>query len=455
MKNNALRTQLYVLVPAIFAGFTALGGLLTFNLMKFSGTVAGGQVWPLILTGGLLVLTVLLCAFLIVWLVFRPVEHFLHEAQQFVPDTTPPAERRKRELDALTPITHTFNRVAEALGNMEARAMFPDIIAPSQAMRGILGLVLKIAPTDSTVLILGESGTGKELVARNIHAHSKRAQKPFVAINCAGIPEGLLESELFGHEKGSFTGAFARKLGKLEAAQGGTVFLDEIADMPMVTQAKILRALQERQIERVGGTQPIPVDIRVIAATNKDLVRMVKEGKFREDLFFRIDVFSLRLPALRERSEDIPLLATHLLRLIKPETSLSPRALAALTAHHWPGNVRELKNTIEAAAALSSGVIEPEHLNTTVRSHYEFLPKEFSGAAEGTGSIDERLAAIEKGMILDALARTGGVQVRAAALLGIKERSLWHRIAKHGIDVAALRGSDRGETAPAPHTVKV
>ncbi|HAL91503.1 MAG TPA: sigma-54-dependent Fis family transcriptional regulator, partial [Verrucomicrobia bacterium] len=243
----------------------------------------------------------------------------------------------------------------------------------------------------------------------------------------------------FGHEKGSFTGAYVRKIGKLEAADGGTIFLDEIADMPMMTQAKILRALQEREIERVGGGKPIPVDIRVLAATNKDLAKMVQSGTFREDLFFRINVFSFRLPPLRERSEDIPLLAVHLLQQIKPAATLSPAALAALTAYRWPGNVRELKNAIEAAAALATDVIGPEHLNAGMRLQFEFSPPEASASAEGFRNLDERMDAFEKAMITDALMKSDGVQVRAAALLGIKERSLWHRIAKHKIDVTAIR----------------
>ena len=438
MKTNSMRLQLYVLVPLIFAGLTALAALLTFHLMR-SGTVVAGHTWPVLATAGGLVATAFLFGLLILWLVFRPVERFLRETRELVPET-PGAiyGRRATDFTVSAPLAHTLNRVTKALNNLEAQTLFPDIVAPSPALRSILGLVLKIAPTDSTVLILGESGTGKELVARNIHSHSRRADKPFVAINCAGIPEGLLESELFGHEKGSFTGAYVRKIGKLEAATGGTVFLDEIADMPMMTQAKILRALQEREIERVGGAQPIPVDIRIVAATNKDLTRMVKEGTFREDLFFRINVFSFRLPPLRERSEDIPLLATHLLRQVKPGTSFSPQALAALTAYPWPGNVRELKNAIEAAAALSSGVIEPEHLNAGSRLSSEFVAPDLS-AAHLPQNLDDRLAAIEKQFILEALAKEGGVQVRAAALLGIKERSLWHRIAKHRIDVAGVR----------------
>ena len=455
MKTNSMRMQLYVLVPVIFAGFTALAALLTYQLMRV-GPVAG-RTWPLFAAGGILVCTAFLCGWMILWLVFRPVEDFLREMKPLVPEGAPPpsAGRRPLEFTPIVPIASTLSRVTEALGNVEARAMFPDIVAPSPAMRSVLGLILKIAPTDSTVLILGESGTGKELAARNIHSHSRRAGKPFVAINCAGIPEGLLESELFGHEKGSFTGAYARKIGKLEAAQGGTVFLDEIADMPMVIQAKILRALQEREIERVGGMNPIPVDIRVLAATNKDLPRMVKEGTFREDLFFRINVFSFRLPALREHSEDIPLLAIHLLRQIKPEASLSSQALAMLTAHRWPGNVRELKNTIEAAAALANGIVEPEHLNTGLRLQCEFLAPDIALATEQFRNLDDRLDALEKGMIQEALMKAGGVQVRAAALLGIKERSLWHRIAKHHIDVALLRNGHNGNgAAREPQEVK-
>lgn len=448
MKTNSMRLQLYVLVPLIFAGLTALAALLTFHLMRSTAVAADGRTWPLIATGSVLVVTAFLFGLLILWLIFRPVEDFLKKTKPMVPEAPPPLYgRRLSDFTAVAPLVSSLSRVTEALGNLEAQALFPDIVAPSATMRSILGLVLKIAPTDSTVLILGESGTGKELIARNVHSHSRRATQPYVAINCAGIPEGLLESELFGHEKGSFTGAYVRKIGKLEAANGGTVFLDEIADMPMMTQAKILRALQEREIERVGGNQPIPVDIRIIAATNKDLAKMVQEGAFREDLFFRINVFSFRLPPLRERSEDIPLLATHLLRQIKPGASLSPRALAALTAHRWPGNVRELKNAIEAASALSPGVIEPEHLNTGIGSPFEVNMPDLAAWAKEGQSLDDHLDAMEKGMILDALTKAGGVQVRAAELLGIKERSLWHRIAKHHIDVSAFRSDRNGTSA--------
>jgi transcriptional regulator with PAS, ATPase and Fis domain len=272
-----------------------------------------------------------------------------------------------------------------------------------------------------------------------------------VAINCAGIPESLLESELFGYEKGAFTGAYARHVGKFEAAAGGTVLLDEIGDMPLLTQAKILRALQEREIERIGANQPVPIDIRVVAATNRDLQRMVGEGTFREDLYFRIDVVSIRLPPLRERSEDIPLLAMHLLRQIKPGTTIAPLALAALVAHDWPGNVRELRNTIEAAAALADETIEPRHLGCAqVGAKSAWAGTTTPGISMERRSLDQQLNALEKGMILEALSRTDGIQVRAAELLGIKERSLWHRIAKHHIDVAAIR-EHKADQIPAGH----
>jgi transcriptional regulator with PAS, ATPase and Fis domain len=442
MKTTAVKVQFYFWAPLVFAGFTALGALLTYQLMRHSAVVSSGSVWPLVASGGVLVLAAFMCGVLIAWLLFRPVELFLENARGLVPETADrpaPVDIRR----GMAPITSALNRVTEILGNVEARALFPEIVAPSQAMRAVLGLVVKIAPAEATVLILGESGTGKELIARTLHAHSKRADGPFVAINCAGIPEPLLESELFGHEKGSFTGAYARKIGKLEAAHGGTVFLDEIGDMPMITQAKILRALQEREIDRVGGARPIPIDIRVIAATNKDLPRLVEQGAFREDLFFRIDVFTLHLPPLRERSEDIPLLATHLLRQLKPGATLSPRSLATLIAHHWPGNVRELKNAIEAAAALAGEVIEPEHLHAAVRVPLDDLGDTSRLTGPGRENLDVRLERIERAWISDALLRTGGVQVRAAALLGIKERSLWHRIAKLKIDVNALKSGER------------
>jgi len=306
-------------------------------------------------------------------------------------------------------------------------------------MRGIFSQILKVAPTDATVLITGESGTGKELVAQSIYQHSLRKDGPFIKLNCVAIPEGLLESELFGHEKGSFTGATAQKRGKFELAHGGTILLDEIGDMPLATQAKLLRVLQEKEFERVGGTKPIRVDIRIIASTNKNLTKLVQEGKFREDLFYRLNVFSLHLPPLRDRREDIPALAQGFLETAPKSAEISSSALQLLMGFHWPGNVRELKNVIERAAVMAeNGIIEPQH-----------LPVQISGGLVGQAmqevpeqaNLDDRLAEIEKRFIIDALTRADGVQVKAAQILGIKERSLWHRVKKYNIDVTSIKKS--------------
>jgi len=306
-------------------------------------------------------------------------------------------------------------------------------------MRGIFSQILKVAPTDATVLITGESGTGKELVAQSLYQHSLRKEGPFIKLNCVAIPEGLLESELFGHEKGAFTGATAQKRGKFELAHGGTILLDEIGDMPLATQAKLLRVLQEKEFERVGGTKPIHVDIRIIASTNKNLMKLVQEEKFREDLFYRLNVFALHLPPLRERREDIPALAQGFVETAPKQAEISSAALQLLMGFQWPGNVRELKNVIERAAVMAEeSMIEPQH-----------LPVQISGGLVGQAmqevpeqaSLDDRMAEIEKRFIIDALTRADGVQVKAAQILGIKERSLWHRVKKYNIDVTTIRKS--------------
>jgi transcriptional regulator with GAF, ATPase, and Fis domain len=299
------------------------------------------------------------------------------------------------------------------------------------------------------VLILGESGTGKELIAEAIHENSNRRAKPFVKLNCAAIPEALLESELFGHEKGAFTGAIGRKPGKFEIADGGTLLLDEIGDMTLSTQAKILRALQERELQRVGGTQTIKVDVRIIASTNKDLERAVKEGTFRDDLYFRLNVVTLQVPPLRDRREEIPELADHFLaeantRLNRGITRLAPDALAALMEYGWPGNVRELRNMIERAVVINDGdVLALSSFPPPIR------PVEPAAGAAGTGrwdtlqnlTLDEKVAQLERAFVMDALARAGGVQAAAARLLGVTERSVWHLVKKHRIEVARLKAS--------------
>jgi transcriptional regulator with GAF, ATPase, and Fis domain len=260
-----------------------------------------------------------------------------------------------------------------------------------------------------------------------------------VPVNCAAIPEGLLESELFGHERGAFTGAVRARPGRFELAKEGTLFLDEIGDMPLSMQSKILRVLQEREFERVGGTRTITADVRVIAATHRDLETAVGQGTFRQDLFYRLQGVSMHLPPLRERVDDLPLLATHLLervakRLARSPAVLSPEALRCLWTYAWPGNVRELQHVLEGAMVLSDGVITPEHLPPAIQRAVQARPAAES-APVLSGSLDEALEEWERRMILDSLSQTQGVQARAAKVLGISERSLWYRIKKLGIQV--------------------
>jgi two-component system response regulator AtoC len=321
------------------------------------------------------------------------------------------------------------------------------LVGSSRAMQDVLRLIDRVGPTDSTVLILGESGTGKELVAEAIHENSARCDGPFVKLNCAAIPETLLESELFGHEKGAFTGALGRKPGKFEQADHGTLLLDEIGDMTLATQAKILRALQERELQRVGGTQTITVDVRILASTNKDLERAVREGAFRDDLYFRLNAVTIAVPPLRDRREEIPQLADHFLteanaRIGRSITRLAPEALAALVEYGWPGNVRELRNTIERAVVVNDGdVLTLSSLPPPIRP---LDPPIGTGGEDRWGalqhlSLDERVAQLERALVVDALARAGGVQAAAARLLGVTERSVWHLVKKHRIEVSRLK----------------
>ena len=332
-----------------------------------------------------------------------------------------------------------FDKIAAVLSKVEAQEFFPGIVGNSRIMREIFAQVMKVAPTDSTVLIMGESGTGKELVASGVYEHSLRRGKPFVKINCVAIPESLLESELFGYEKGAFTGATSQKIGKFEVANGGTLFLDEIGDMTLATQAKILRVLQEKEFERVGGTVTIKVDVRFVIATNKNLAEMVKQGLFREDLYYRINVFSIYLPPLRERKEDIPQLTEYFLDKRHKPIKLSAEATQMIAGYSWPGNVRELMNTIERAVVLTdTGLIEPGNLPANiagVRKDHIFQGPDSPDSL----TIDKRLDEIEKGLIIEALTRAGGVQVKAAELLGINQRSLWHRIKKYNIDTESFK----------------
>jgi two-component system response regulator AtoC len=316
---------------------------------------------------------------------------------------------------------------------------FEELIGKSEPLKRVIDMAQRAAPTDLTVLIHGESGTGKELMARAIHRLSARKDGPFIPVNCAAIPEGLLESELFGHERGAFTGAIRARPGRFELAREGTLFLDEIGDMPLAMQAKILRVLQERQFERVGGTRSIGADVRVIAATHQDLEAMAAEGRFRSDLFYRLQGVRLVMPPLRERIDDLPLLVTHLLeraaqRLWRQPATVSTEGLRCLWTYPWPGNIRELQHVLEGAMVLSDGVILPEHLPPAVQRG----AKAGAGGDMGpgvTGSLDEALEDWERRAILDALQKANGVQARAAKILGITERSLWYRVKKLKIQV--------------------
>ena len=443
MKHSRFYISLYIIIPFIFTGYTILAAIISFRLTKYGMAhgldPARPVFWFIIVIGCL----AFVCGFALVRLILKPVEKFVEEASKF-PSFGASEKSKKKDwsVDKIEQLTNVFDQVTSVLSRIDARHFFPDIIGESMAMRGLFGLIKKVAPTDSTVLILGESGTGKELVASSIHGNSERKDQTFIKLNCAAIPEELLESELFGHEKGAFTGATKFKPGKFDMANGGTLFLDEIGDMPFNLQAKVLRILQEQEFYRVGGSRTIKVDVRIIASTNKNLEKMVQEGTFREDLFYRLNVFTLHLPPLRERKEDIPLLVDYFLQNAPKKVEISSVALQMLVAFGWPGNIRELQNTIESASVIAeNSYIEPAQ-----------LPGKITGAFSNSNHtdfkmpanipLDERLQEIEKSMIIEALRRTGGVQVRATELLGINQRSLWHRIKKHNIDVKGIKNTE-------------
>jgi len=313
------------------------------------------------------------------------------------------------------------------------------IIGESAAIQEVLVKIEQMAPVSSTVLVQGESGTGKELVAKALHDLSPRRGKPFITVNCAALPETLLESELFGHEKGSFTGATERRLGRFELADTGTIFLDEIGEMSPMMQVKLLRVLQERKFRRVGGVDEIEADIRVIAATNRDLSQMVEEGRFREDLFYRINVIPVKLPALRERPEDIALLASHFLakytaQMGKSITNLSQEASELLQRYEWPGNIRELENAVERAVALEgTPVVLPESLPQHIRAGLSRQKPQPMMLPDSGFDLEEHVQSIERDYIAQALKRAGGVQVRAAELLGMSFRSFRYYAKKYNL----------------------
>ena len=456
--------SLYLIIPIIFAGISIFAFIigLNFNLPTYSTTT------KFFLGAGLGVLT-FLCGLLLFWFVFKPIKKFIQKTKNLpVFQERKNQERRsswQQPENEIQYYSQILSQATDILGKIEATRLFPEIIGHCRTMRQLFNQIRKVAPSEATVLIMGESGTGKELVADAVYRQSLRVGKPFVKINCVAIPENLLESEFFGHEKGSFTGAIAQKKGKFELANTGTIFLDEIGDISPAIQAKLLRVLQEKEFSRIGSNKSINVDVRFITATNKNLPDIVKKGGFREDLYHRLNVFPMVLPPLRNRdNDDISDLTNYFLENLPLKKSkhttneipqdqkifqntskpiqISQDAMEYLETYSWPGNVRELKNTIERAALISeTGIIEITHLPLNIIDHETGNTSSLSSVnnlPEGI-SVDDHLRNLEKRMIISALIKSRCKQVAAAELLNINQRSLWHRIKKYEIDVASLQ----------------
>ncbi|MHB8419252.1 MAG: sigma-54-dependent transcriptional regulator [Myxococcales bacterium] len=346
--------------------------------------------------------------------------------------------RLRRETGALRQQTRSLQEVIAG--------RFEGMVGTSQAMQALGDAVQRIAASQTTVLITGESGTGKELVARAVHDLSPRREGPFVTVNCAALAEGLLESEMFGHERGSFTGAVRRKLGRFELANGGTLFLDEVGEMPLALQTKLLRVLQERELQRVGGEETLAVDVRVVAATNRKLEAEVREGRFREDLYYRLAIVPISLPPLRERASDVPELARHFVRKHAPRVNravqgISDAAMERLVAYPWPGNVRELENAIERALVFAEGdLIEPNHLPDCAKPAAAPWPPPRSDRP-----LPEVLDEIERQLIAQAFEKAKGKKTETARLLGIKTSALYYKLEKYGFIERGSRPQEREE----------
>jgi two-component system response regulator HydG len=370
------------------------------------------------------------------------VEAMREGAMDFIEKPFPPEVLRARVEKAIEIArerkgARTARARAEALDEDRAREISPaGLVGGSEPMRRLMDQLRRVAAADTTVLVLGESGTGKELAARALHAQGPRRDGPFVSVSCAAIPEGLLESELFGHEKGAFTGAIRRKLGRFELANGGTLFLDEVGEIPPAIQVKLLRVLQERRFERVGGEETIDVDVRVVSATNRDLKAMAAAGTFREDLYYRLAVLPVTLPPLRERPGDVEELAGFFVGKLGPRVGrrvrgFSPEAMELLKAHRWPGNVRELENVVEQALVFAEGeLIRPEDLPDGLRAA---RPAAAIALPSGDKSLTDVLEELERQLILAAWDRAQGVKAETARLLGIKPSALYYKLEKYGI----------------------
>ncbi|MFK4763638.1 sigma-54 interaction domain-containing protein [Desulfobaculum sp. SPO524] len=437
-----LRIGLGFLVPFVLAGATVFAVLFTDRVLtyvhpEFAHNPEARLAALCIVAGGVCFVASLL-AFR--WLT-GPLQRFLKRARaiSILPDVAEDEGRDTPETDPAI-LDDLFMQVSNVLSALDAKSLFPDIVCQSRTMREVLTQSAKVAPTDATVLVTGESGTGKELIAAGIHKCSRRADAAFVAVNCAAIPDQLLESELFGHERGAFTGATSAKPGKFELAHKGTLFLDEIGDMPLATQAKILRMLENGECTRLGATKARRFDVRIIAATNRDLPQMVADGTFREDLYHRLNVFPIHIPPLRERREDIPALVNHFLEQLGRDHTCPPEMLHLFMAREWKGNIRELKNHVERASVLAAddtSLTTPPHPLADT-AHADHAPETTPKGGDGT-SLDDYLAAMERQIICAALQRSGGIQAKAADILGIKPRSLWHRVKKFEIDVGEYK----------------
>ncbi|WP_147819686.1 sigma-54-dependent transcriptional regulator [Salidesulfovibrio onnuriiensis] len=326
--------------------------------------------------------------------------------------------------------------------NLRADSPLEALIGQSEAMMLVKERIERVAELDADVLVVGETGTGKELVSDTIHGLSSRVSGPFIKINCAAIPESLLESELFGHEKGAFTGAGAVKKGKFELAEGGTILLDEIGDMPIHLQPKLLRAVEQKQVERLGGISPISFDVRIIAATNQELEQRVRDGAFRSDLYYRLNVATIQLPPLRQRMDDLPLLAEHFIRRANRRLGtdilgIAPDAMAAMMAYDWPGNVRQLANAVERASIFCKGShITRAEVDLAFSKAVQGGEETASVILDGETTLKQALQEYERAVISAALARTSGVQTEAAALLGVSPKNLWNKLQKHHLDPA-------------------